>query len=436
MKPNLSEMLKKNDVVAVAVSGGSDSMALLHYLFKNADALSITVKALNVEHGIRGESSIKDSEFVKKYCFDNGIPLLSYSVDSLKKAEKDKLSVEQSARILRYECFDDALNKGECTKIATAHHKRDNAESVLFNLFRGTGLKGVAGIVTNFSGKIIRPLLSVDKEEILSYVNENGIPFVTDETNSCTEYSRNFIRLNLLPKISEIFPQAENNILRFSAIARKEDEFLDKIANSSIHFDKNSIRIPVITDEAIFLRAVIIALKKTGVEKDWESVHAEAVFSLTKKKNGAMVNLMSGIVAVKEYDDVVIYRQIPQEEREIPYSIAINGAVTLGKTTVKLIPTEKPNDLKSGLYVDSDKIPPSSVIRMRKHGDYIVKFGGGKKSLGDYFTDNKVPLKDRNNIPLLCDGNSVLAIFGKVVSENVKIDEQTKKILKVESIEK
>ena len=136
MQVDLSKLINKNDVVAVATSGGSDSMALLHYLHQNSATLQIKVLALNVEHGIRGQSSIDDSTFVKDYCKENDIPCLTYTVDSLKKAKDDGLSVEQAARTLRYGCFFDAIEKGKCNKVATAHHLKDNLESVLFNLFR------------------------------------------------------------------------------------------------------------------------------------------------------------------------------------------------------------------------------------------------------------------------------------------------------------
>ena len=154
MQVNLGNLIDKNDVVAVATSGGSDSMALLHYLHQNSDQLQIKVLALNVEHGIRGQSSVDDSNFVKDYCKENDIPCLTYTVDSLKKAKDDGLSVEQAARTLRYGCFFDAIEKGKCNKVATAHHLKDNFESVLFNLFRGSGLKGLSGIKKTCSARL------------------------------------------------------------------------------------------------------------------------------------------------------------------------------------------------------------------------------------------------------------------------------------------
>ena len=309
MKIDLSEIVTKNQTVAVAVSGGSDSMALLHFMTANAKKYGIKVIALNVEHGIRGEASISDTNFVKSYCRSRGIELLTYSFDAVKKAKTDKLSVEQAARILRYECFFKAIDQGKCDKVATAHHRRDNVESVLLNLFRGTGLKGVAGINANYEDKIIRPFLSVTKEEIIAYMTENSVPYITDETNFSDDYTRNYIRLNILPKIKEAFPEAEKSISRFAAIAKSEDDFMDGVARSAVKINKDNAEISLPLHPAVFSRAAIIALKSLGIEKDWEKVHIDSAYSLTDKENGTTINLPKNLCAVKEYDKIVIFSQ-------------------------------------------------------------------------------------------------------------------------------
>ena len=216
--------------IAIAVSGGSDSMALLHYAFNNANRLGFNALCLNVEHGIRGECSILDSNFVKDFCKQRGIPLISYNVDSIKHSKENHLSIEESARQLRYQCFFDALSSNKCDLVATAHHLKDNAESVLINLFRGTALKGLKG-TTEYENKIIRPMLNVSKEEIENYIKENDVPYITDETNFCTDLTRNNLRINVLPKIKEIFPEYEKSVMRLSNIVREEDAFLDNLAS-------------------------------------------------------------------------------------------------------------------------------------------------------------------------------------------------------------
>ncbi len=429
MKINLAEFVNKNETVAVALSGGSDSMALLHYMHKNAKDYGFNVIAINVEHGIRGEQSKNDTEFVKNYCANLGVELICYSVDCITYSKNQKLSLEEGARKLRYDCFFDSITNGKCDKIATAHHLRDNVESILLNLFRGTGLKGLAGITSDYDGKIIRPLINVKKEEIERYVLENSIPFVTDESNFSDEYSRNFIRLNVLPKICEIFPDAEKSIARLSSIVKLEDEFLDELALKSLTIKNNCAIIPVDLERAIFNRVVILALKKLGISKNWQKVHVDDVYKLCRLQNGSQIILPKHFTATKEYDKIIITQISNDEFLEVPFSL---GKLNFNDNILTIEDVNSPVDLKDGLYLDLDKIPNTAVIRTKKDSDVFVKFGGGgTKKLNDYLTDVKVPLRLRSTLPVLADGDLILAIFGVAISEKVKVDGSTVNIIKI-----
>lgn len=427
MKVSFDESIK-NKTIAVAVSGGSDSMALLHYMLSISNDIPIKVVALNVEHGIRGASSIKDSEFVANYCKERGIPLLFYSGDAKAIAKNEKISIESAGRKLRYGFFKDALDKKACDFIATAHHALDNVETVLFNLFRGTALKGVGGIRNAFGGKIIRPFLSVTKEEIENYIKENGVPFVTDETNLKTDYTRNKIRLSIIPKIKEIFPELETSVSRFSTIAKEEDDYLETLAKDGVNIENQTAKIKLSLSDALLRRAVIIALKSLGVKKDWEKAHIDAVLSLKDLKNSSKITLPFNLYAVKEYDQITIAKIKDELAVDLPFSV---GSINFNGKTLKI---EKIDDakvnLKDGLYSDADKIPSSAKIRTIKDGDVFTKFGGGTKKLCDYFTDVKIPKRLRSEIPLLADGNKILVIFGVAISDIVKADDQTKVLLK------
>jgi len=430
MQVEIGKFLKPLDVVAVALSGGSDSMALLHFLNSNASAFGYKVIALNVEHGIRGEDSEKDTAFVKDYCSKMAIPTICYKVDSLKKAKEDKLSIEQAARVLRYECFFDAISSGKCSKVATAHHGSDNVESVLLNLFRGTGVKGLTGIKENFDDKIIRPFLGVKKDEIESYVKENGIPFVTDKTNFDDNYTRNFLRLNVIPKIKEVFPEVELSIKRLIDTATAEDEYLDGVAESALIKKDGRAEIAIPVHRAVFMRSAVKALKHLGVEKDWERIHLVDAYSLTEKENGSSINLPKGIVACREYDKITFYLSQGDYKEEIPFAL---GSVSFNGKTLSLSPIElKKIDLKSALILDVDKIPQGALIRTKQDGDAFKKFGGGTKSLGDFLTDKKVPKSERDTLPLIAYENKVLAVFGVAISDDVKVDENTKKAIKID----
>lgn len=427
MKIDLADFAKKNQTVAVAVSGGSDSMALLHYMQNNAELFGFKVIALNVEHGIRGDSSISDTKFVKEYCDKNDIEVVCYDIDTLSYAKQEKLSIEQAARILRYNCFFDCIKSGKCDKVATAHHLRDNAESVLLNLFRGTGIKGLIGINENYSDKIIRPFLNVSKEEIEEYIKENSIPFVTDETNLSDDYTRNNLRHNVLNEIKKIFPEAEKSIARLSAIARLEDDYLDKSAKEATIIKNGVAEIVLPIHRAVFNRAVIIAIKSLGVEKDWQKAHIDSVYSLTELENGSKISLPKGIIATREYDRIVLSIPCSTPALEIPFSV---GKTFFGDSIITAEKVCSITDLKSGFYADLDKIPKTAVIRYKRDGDTFNKFGGGTKKLSDYFTDVKIPLRLRNTVPVIADKSNVLAILGVAISEHIKIDKQTLNIIK------
>ncbi len=427
MLPNLELFNLKNKVIAVAVSGGSDSMALLYYMYNNAKKFSFTLKAINVEHGIRNKASIDDSIFVKEECEKLGIPLLSYSVDAITYSKESKLTLEEGARILRYDCFYKAIAKGFCEIIATAHHVSDNAETVLLNLFRGSGIKGLRGI-NAVTGKIIRPFIKTTKQEIADYVKQNNINFVTDDTNFQTEHYRNYIRLEVMPTIKKRFPEVEESISRLSDIARLEDDFLDGQATKAINKLDNGVEIQLSLHPAILNRAIIIGLKMAGIKKDWEMVNVTDVANLTEKETGKFITLKNGVKAIREYDKIVLYSSKVDADLSVPFLI---GDFTFNGKTYAITKVGYPTDVKNGIYIDRDAIPPTAVIRSRQAGDFIKAFGGGTKLISDLFTDKKIPQKDRDNIPIIADGNEVYAIFGVTISEKAKITVQTANILKL-----
>ena len=429
MQIDLSNLISKNDKIAVALSGGVDSVALLHFLKSKEKELGFSLCAINVEHGIRGNDSSYDSDFCATLCKNLSIPLLSFKVDAVRTAKENSLSLEESARKLRYECFEKAVNDGFCNKVATAHHKKDNLETVLFNLFRGTSLKGVSGIPSVQNGKIIRPFLSITKNQIEEYADNFNLPFVTDKTNFDDKYARNFIRLNILPKISEIFPEAENTVYNFSRLAKEEDEYLDNLAKSAVKLENSKATIILEEHRVLLARAVILAVKHLGIEKDWEKVHVDEVLGLIDKENGKKISLPKGVLAIREYDKIVIYKQNELDKLLLPFDVC--DFDYQGKSyKVKKLNTI-PDNLNDGLYLDKDKVPTSAVIRTKEDGDKFTKFGGGTKSLSDFLTDKKIPLRERDSLPVIAVGNEILAIFNLAVSDKVRIDDLTKNAVRI-----
>ncbi len=431
-------MLNKNlfssgDVVAVALSGGKDSVCLFHLLLSRAKELDITVKAINVEHGIRGESSINDSLFVKNLCEGLNVPLKALAFDCVTYSKENGLSVEEGARRLRYQSFLRLIEEGFCDKVATAHHLSDNVETVLLNLFRGASPSGLKGIPESaYNGKIIRPILNVTREDIDRYVDENGFKFVVDESNDSCEYSRNFLRLNVIPQIKSRFPEMESAIKRFIDVLSEEDAILSKQANAAVTAKDGKILISCSVENPIFARACVIAMKTSGITKDYDKAHIDGLVALKTSQNGKRISLLNGVVGVKEYDSIALYNQDKVEESEKPFAI---GQSTVGKYNICVERCRLPIDYKSKkkgeLYFDLDKIPYGAIIRTRQDGDTFTKFGGGTKNLGDYMTDKKVPLLERDGLPIIAVNQEVLILCGVEISDTVKIDSQTKNIAKI-----
>lgn len=422
MKLNEDLLIGKKSV-AVALSGGKDSMALLNLLLESK-TFKGQVKAINVEHGMRGESSVKDSEFVKSYCKQKNVPLKCYTVNAPEYSEKIKTSLEEGARILRYSCFKDAYDSGFCDAVATAHHLSDNAETMLFNLFRGSSLYGMSGIKEQ-NGIYIRPILRVSREEIDLYVDKNAIPYVQDETNFDENYTRNFLRLKIIPLIKQIFPEVENSLKRFADESKLVSDYLNEVAEKTIIYGKE-VKIPVSADSAIISLCTIKALKYLGVYKDYERKHSQLTLKLLNCPNGTTIDLIKNVKAVKDYDFITLYKAEEKENEQVNFktgTTVFNGK----EITVKPLNAGELRSEKE-LFFDLDKIPPNAVFRTRMDGDNFTPFKSGSKKLKKYLIDKKISSRQRDKLTLIACGNEVYAILGVEISDKIKIEKNTQNI--------
>ena len=411
--------IEKNKVIAVALSGGKDSIFLIDLLLKSAKEKNLTIKAVNIDHSIRGEESVRDSEFVKDYCKKVGVELRFFKVDAVKYSKENGLSVEEGARLLRYNAFETLLKEKFCNVIATAHHLSDNFETVLFNLFRGTSTKGLIGIPDKRNG-FIRPLINVTKKEIDDYVLKNNLPFVEDSTNTNVDYTRNYLRCEVIPKILEKFPTAEVSVKRLGEISKEENDFLDELSNSYLEFCDGKYLLPISLSPILLKRAAKTILYNLGIKKDYESIHFNDIIKLTSLNNGSKITLPQNVVAVKEYDKLAFYIET---EKQIckPLNYKVGKFKFLGKS----LEISK-NPLDNALVFDGDKIPNNAVIRTKRDGDIFKKFGGGTKKLKDYLIDKKIPRANREELPLLAVDDKILLIFGVEISDEIKITDSTK----------
>ncbi|MGN1227079.1 MAG: tRNA lysidine(34) synthetase TilS [Christensenellales bacterium] len=421
-------LIRSGEIIGVAVSGGSDSMALLHYLNSIKEKLDIEIIAIHFDHAIR-ENSLKDAQFVENYCKDNNIRLMKTRVNVPAFCEKKGTSIEMGARELRYDFFNKLLDKGIIDKIALAHHVSDQAETILMHLFRGSGPSGAEGM-SFVRGKFIRPMLNTEKKEIMDYINNNFIEYVDDETNFMNNYTRNYIRNEIMPLIKERFPNAEHAIVSFGKNCKEDSDFIAKqIFFDGILIEKNLAKIPLtyfVYESSIINRIIFKTLNELGIFTDIERKHIEMIKDLAKyAENGSKIDLPNKLTVHKEYEYItIISKQMLQQGGERAFK---GGKLTFENFgTITVNRTANINFEEATHLIDAKKVPKNTVWRYRKDGDEFTKFGGGKKKLKSYFIDKKIPQRLRDSIPLLACDNKILVIAGIEISDDVKIDETTK----------
>lgn len=408
----------KTKKIGVAVSGGIDSMVLLDLIFKQ----SKNIVVINIEHGIRGEESIEDSAFVEKYANNLGIQFISKSVDAIEYSKEKNMSVELAARELRYKFFNSLLDANIVDYIALAHHLDDQAETILMRIFRGTGVRGLRGIVDRIG--YIHPLISIPKSDIEEYARKNSIPYVHDHTNFESEYTRNYIRNEIMPLITKRNKEVLSSFDTLSKNAIElEDYLLSRILDYKV-IDKNNIYLPIdvfAKHPLIFKKSVIEALRYFGVERDVEYVNLEEIQKLKLANNNSIINLPFDIVAIKEYDKLVLSRVIELE----PFceDFDISKEYKYARFVYTFIKSDP--KAKSG-YIDADKLPSGLKIRVRENGDMFKPYNGPTQLLSDYLTNKKIPNREREEFLVLAKDNEVKMILGIEICDDIKITKNTK----------
>lgn len=403
-------MLSAGDRVLVAVSGGADSMLLLNYLYNNRDRYSITVSAAHVEHGIRGDDSIADAEFVKNFCLDKNIQLHCLSINAPEEAKKLKMGVEEYSRKRRYEFFDSI----DCDRIATAHNLSDNVETAIFRIIRGSGLKGLCAIPP-VRGRIIRPLINVDGGDIRRCCNELSIQYRTDKTNFDNDYSRNFIRNDIIPMMKKINPGLNTAVANMISDAGEDMLFID---NCSLRLYKKALcdRGLCLADlrqvgSAVAKRVIIKYFSDNCVPLDRK--HLNLVLELIK--NPGRTQIKGSIFAVSNNEFLRIADFSPKKNN---FSF-VSKILKISEFDKKCV----------DFYCDCDKIIGTVDIRGRLPGDTVSPAGRGcKKSLKKLFNELKIPPEVRESVPIVADDMGVIGVVGYCVDQRVLVDSKTKNI--------
>lgn len=455
-------MLEAGDVVAAGVSGGADSVCLLLVLKAYAEShpeKKLQIKAVHVEHGIRGEESLEDARFVKALCEQWEIPLTVVSEDVREKARREHLTVEEAGRQVRYQAFEEVAGPGG--KIAVAHNAGDQAETILWNLARGSGIAGLCGM-RKVRGKILRPLMNVPRREIEVFLRENGVSWRTDSTNLTLEYTRNKIRSQAVPALESVNARAVEHLGALGErmdkvyvyLLGKGEEWL--LNHSCIQTEKMEISFPAEAflrleevEQDFVLQAV---LEKLGSgRKDLTAVHLAGMKALAASQSGKKLsNLPGNLEASRDGSWYRLYEKPKQEksaqearqvmdEAELP----VPGEVRYGRwmAAARSFPmpesgfAEVEKIFRKNEYtkwLDYDTIDDTIRLRSRRAGDYLtIAPGCRRKKLKQYFIDEKIPKEERDKIPLIASGSHIL-LAGQRMSEACKITDQTKRILEIQ----
>ncbi len=451
-------MIKNGDYIVAGVSGGADSVCLLFLLCELRTSMDLTLSVVHVNHGIRSEAG-RDEEFVRNLCEKLGVEFTAVKADIPNLAKKLRISEEEAGRKVRYEAFDEEARKLSekygcdegSVKIAVAHNMNDNAETVLFRMFRGTGIKGMAGIPAAKGGRknVIRPLLGIERSEIEEFLRDRDISWVEDETNGQDIYSRNRIRHNILPEAEEIAPEAARHIAMLAEQMEETEEFLSDLEEKAYKEtvkdnSENLIRVDIEKfshyHPALKKRILHRCLREiTSGGKDLGSLQISQLLDLADNTSNRQMDLARGITASREYGDLIITVKADERSGEPPKYTLIQDRFKLSEIlekdpafTENLLQEAESN--KYTKWFDYDKIYGRVVLRTRQAGDFFLtkKSDGsyGRKSLKDYMIDQKIPPSERDEVLLAAIDDKILWVVGYRISDDLKIGKETVNIVR------
>lgn len=456
-------MVSPRDVVYAGVSGGADSVCMLLILAQLAGEFPFSLKVAHVEHGIRGEESRQDADFVRGLCENLTIPFTMVSVDAPSYAAKNHLGLEEAARELRYQAFAECAD-GENVKVALAHHMEDNAETMLFQMVRGSGIDGLCGIRPCRKGKngveYIRPLLCCSRQEIELFLESRRQAFCTDCSNGDTSFSRNRIRMDILPVLKEINPKAVLHINRAVEDLGKLRDALDEVTDlvQPLAVKERDRQVVLKVEELqkqpeavrmrLIRRACAMAL---GTVKDLTRTHLQAVDDLLHMQTGQRTSLPEGLWALRAYGEILLSKDSERRDRSFSAEITEEMLKSLSEPggedaltfslqgkhfVLRVFPWNgKMREIPRKMYtkwMDYDKIKNGFFIRSRRPGDFFVLDDSGhRKKLSDYFITEKVPARERDSYLLLAQGSQVIWIVGGRMGKSAMLDNTTRRILEI-----
>lgn len=466
MLKQVLDTIKKNNLISygdgivVGISGGYDSVCLLHILYCISEEFNLKLYPVHINHMLRGMEALRDENFVKDLCTSLGLCLHIERIDVANKAKINKISIEEAGRNARYEVFNKVALEKSASKIAVAHSRNDQAETILMRIFRGTGLEGLKGIEYK-RDNIIRPLLDIDRKQIENYVNEKGLKAITDSSNLHTDYFRNRIRLNVLPEINNAARiDVTENLIRLSKIVVTDEDFLRYNAeiaykNACINKSSESVELDLAElmkmHQAMVGRVLRIAiLNCCGSIDGIGFVHIDKLLWLIRDgQTGSRIDIPHGMMAIKSYSSIIIKKQGEEKELNFEYKLKIPGQTEINAIDA-IITTQifnfdsnascidfvnKNKDIYTKFF-DFGKIKFANkldiVVRNRRDGDIFKPINSnGTKKLKEYFIDRKIARENRNKFPLIAINKEIIWIIGNKTSDNYKVTENTNSVLMI-----
>lgn len=407
-------LFSSNDKILVALSGGADSVALLCVLH----TAGYPCEAAHCNFHLRGKESNRDELFVRQLCRKYGIHLHTIDFNTTQYATEKRISIEMAARELRYNWFEKIKKECKANVIAVAHHQDDSVETMLLNLIRGTGITGLLGIRPR-NGAIVRPLLCINREEIIRYLQQIGQDFVTDSTNLEDEYTRNKIRLHLLPLMQEINPSVKNSLIETSNYLNDVATIYNKVIDETKKkiITPEGIRIDALLDaptpEALLFETLHpLGFNSAQIKDIASSLHGQPGKQFISKEWRVIKdrNLLL-LESIRPEDGTTLPYQLIKEEREYSPDFQI------------------PRDKKTACF-DADKLTEEIHCRKWRTGDTFIPFGmKGRKKVSDYLTDRKFSISQKERQWVLCCGERIAWLIGERTDNRFRIDETTKRVI-------
>lgn len=444
-------LITRGDKVLVAYSGGPDSTAMLHILHRLSRRLKFSLAACYINHNIRPRAVRKEIKLCGEFCSKMKIPFFAFKIDIPLLAKEFKLSIEEAGHRFRKQMLEKVAKEKDCTRIATAHHLDDIVETILFRLFRGTGPQGLDPIKPVY-GNFIRPLYNLSRQDIELYITGNNLPCALDRSNLESKYSRNYIRNKIIPVIEKHFgPKYQRSIISFAGIVTDENSFLAELTRKELRKiatvtvgGKIVIDLKRIASYDRWLRRRMIKQALEYISGHTGTGSSEDIERIDKLICGQLktVSIGGNIMIARDRNRFLLFdERINIKEKE--FNINKDTEIPEIKCRVRctLIPRNKAVTRlqKAGnrVNIDQNKICPPMRIRGIKPGDSFVPLGmTGKKKVGDFLTDRKVSRFVRDEIPIISDKSGIIWLTGYQISDRVKINQTTKKVLEIEIIRK